>query len=72
VSFGTGHLASAVSGNTGIVTVSSVGSTTFNVTSAGAGTTTVTLTDSTGASITYPVSVTTTTIPIAGKTRLTP
>jgi hypothetical protein len=59
---------SATSSNTGIVTASVAGNH-VTVSSAGAGTAAITLTDGSGASATYPVSVTTTTIPIAGTTR---
>jgi hypothetical protein len=54
----------AVSNNTNVATVSTTCGTTFNVTSVGAGSTTVTVSNSLGQSITVPVGVTTTTIPI--------
>jgi hypothetical protein len=64
------NLVSAVSGNVGIVTVSASG-TQVTVTSVGAGTTTITLTDvGNGVTASYPVSVTSTTIPIASGSRI--
>jgi hypothetical protein len=64
-----GNLVSATSGNTGIVTVSA-SATHVTVTAVGAGTTTITLTDvDNGVTASYPVSVTSTTIPITSGSR---
>ena len=67
---GTSGNVTATSGNTGIVTVSASG-TTVTVTAVGAGTTSITLTDAgNGVTASYPVSVTSTTIPIANGSRV--
>jgi hypothetical protein len=67
---GTSGNVSATSANTGIVTVSASG-THVTVTSVGAGTSSITLTDTgNGVTATYPVSVTSTTIPIANTSRI--
>jgi hypothetical protein len=54
----------AVTGNTGVATAVATGSATFNVTSVSAGTTALTISNALGQSITIPITVTTTTIPI--------